>query len=118
MDLTVNARRVDDVVILDLVGRLTLGEPVLRLREIVRTHANDGARKFILNLEGVPYIDSSGLGELLTSYATVKNRGGGLKLLKPEARTAQMIQLTRLDGVIPVFHDERAAVDALQPPGR
>jgi len=115
MDLSVNARRVDDVVILDLAGRLTLGEPVLLLREIVRTHTSDGSRKFILNLAGVPYIDSSGLGELLTSYATVKNKGGGMKLLKPEARTAQLIQLTRLDGVIAVFHDENAAIAALQP---
>ena len=76
MSLNVKTRKVDGIVVVDMSGRLTIGEPVLLLRETLRVQVNDGARQFVLNLGDVSYIDSSGLGELVSAYTTVRNKQG------------------------------------------
>src|SRR5688572_9494503 len=81
MALSVNKRKVNDVVIVDMNGKLAAGEPVLLLRNTIRRFVEDGTRKFLLNLGGVSYIDSSGLGELVTTYTSLRNRQGDVKLL-------------------------------------
>src|SRR2546427_1249053 len=81
MSLNVKTRKVDGIVVVDMSGRLTIGEPVLLLRETLRVQVNDGARQFVLNLGDVSYIDSSGLGELVSAYTTVRNKQGDVKLL-------------------------------------
>src|SRR5205807_1508352 len=95
----------DGVVIIDLSGRLTIGEPVLLLRETIRVLVNDGARNFILNLGDVSYIDSSGLGELVSLFTTVRNKQGDVKLLNLTAKAKDLLQMTKLLTVFDVYDD-------------
>jgi len=114
MSLSLKTRKVGDVVIIDLSGKLTIGEPVLLLRETLRTQTAEGQRKFILNLADVGYIDSSGLGELVSSYTTVRNKGGDVKLLKLTSKTKDLLQMTKLLTVFDVYDDEEKAIASLK----
>jgi anti-sigma B factor antagonist len=114
MSLTLKTRKTDGVVVLDLSGKLTIGEPVLLLRETLRTLSGDGERKFILNLGDVSYIDSSGLGELVSSYTTIRNKGGDVKLLKLTTKTRDLLQMTKLLTVFDVYDEEAAAIANLK----
>jgi anti-sigma B factor antagonist len=116
MSLSLKTRKVEDVVVLDLSGKLTIGEPVLLLRETLRTFTAGGDRKFILNLGDVSYIDSSGLGELVSSYTTVRNKGGDVKLLKLTSKTKDLLQMTKLLTVFDVYDDEGKAIASLKGP--
>ena len=114
MSLNVKTRKVDGVVIIDLSGRLTIGEPVLLLRETLRVQVNDGARQFILNLGDVGYIDSSGLGELVSAYTTVRNKQGDVKLLNLTSKAKDLLQMTKLLTVFDVYDDEATAINKLK----
>ena len=114
MSLSLKTRRVEDIVVLDLSGKLTIGEPVLMLRETLRTHTSGGDKGFILNLGDVSYIDSSGLGELVSSYTTVRNKGGDVKLLKLTSKTKDLLQMTKLLTVFDVYDDEVKAIASLR----
>jgi anti-sigma B factor antagonist len=114
MSLNVKTRKVDGVVIVDLSGRLTIGEPVLLLRETLRVQVNDGARNFILNLGDVAYIDSSGLGELVSAYTTVRNKQGDVKLLNLTTKAKDLLQMTKLLTVFDVYDDETTAINKLK----
>ena len=113
MALSLNTRKVDGVVIVDMSGRLTIGEPVLSLREAVKRFVDDGSLKFVLNLGGVTYIDSSGLGELVTTYTSLKNREGDVNLLNLTKRAKDLLQMTKLLTVFDTYEDEAAAIGAL-----
>src|SRR5438874_13646945 len=89
MSLNVKTRKVDNIIVVDMSGRLTIGEPVLLLRETLRVQVNDGVRQFVLNLGDVSYIDSSGLGELVSAYTTVRNKQGDVKLLNLTAKRSE-----------------------------
>ncbi len=108
MELT--TRQVDGVTIVDIVGRITLGEGNVMIREIVRDLLDKGHRKILLNLSEVQYVDSSGLGELVKTYTTVCNQGGELKLVNLSNRVHELLQLTRLHTVLPVDMDEAGAI--------
>jgi anti-sigma B factor antagonist len=95
-------------------GRLTIGEPVLLLRETLRVQVNDGCRQFILNLGDVSYIDSSGLGELVSAYTTVRNKQGDVKLLNLTTKAKDLLQMTKLLTVFDVYDDEAKAIAALK----
>lgn len=99
--------------VVDLSGKLTVGEPVLVLRETIRTQLNGGSRKFVLNLGGVSYIDSSGLGELVAVYTSVRNKGGDVKLLHLTTKAKDLLQMTKLLTVFDAYEDETKAVAAL-----
>jgi anti-sigma B factor antagonist len=114
MSLNVKTRKVDGIVVVDMSGRLTIGEPVLLLRETLRVHVNDGARQFVLNLGDVSYIDSSGLGELVSAYTTVRNKQGDVKLLNLTAKAKDLLQMTKLLTVFDVYDDEGKAIEALK----
>jgi anti-sigma B factor antagonist len=114
MSLNVKTRRVDNIVIVEMSGRLTIGEPVLLLRETLRVQVNDGVRQFILNLGDVSYIDSSGLGELVSAYTTVRNKQGDVKLLNLTAKAKDLLQMTKLLTVFDVFDDEAKAIEKLK----
>jgi len=114
MSLSLKTRKFEDVSILDLSGKLTIGEPVLLLRENLRSSVNEGERKFILNLGDVSYIDSSGLGELVSSYTTIRNKGGDVKLLKLTNKTKDLLQMTKLLTVFDVYEDEAKAINSLK----
>lgn len=114
MSLTVKTRKVDNVIVVDLSGRLTIGEPVLLLRETLRVQINQGVRHFILNLRDVSYIDSSGLGELVSSYTTVRNKQGDVKLLNLTTKAKDLLQMTKLLTVFDTYDDEAKALAALK----
>ena len=113
MSLNVKTRKVDNVVIVDMSGRLTIGEPVLLFRETLRVQVNNGARSMILNLGQVSYIDSSGLGELVSAYTTVRNKQGDVKLLNLTSKAKDLLQMTKLLTVFDVYDDEAKALAAL-----
>ena len=114
MSLTVKTRKVDNAVVVDMSGRLTIGEPVLLVRETIRVLVNDGARNFVLNLGDVSYIDSSGLGELVSLFTTVRNKQGDVKLLNLTAKAKDLLQMTKLLTVFDVYDDESKALAALK----
>ncbi len=113
MSLSIKTRKMDGVTLLDLSGRLTIGEPVLLLRDNIRTFINDGDMKFVLNLGDVSYIDSSGLGELVSTYTTVRNRQGDVKLLNLTTKAKDLLQMTKLLTVFDTYEDESKAVASL-----
>ena len=112
--MVLKARRLDDVVILDLSGRITMGEGTLILRNNIQKLLADGDRKFLLNLTDVDYIDSSGLGELVTSFTTVRNQSGELKLLNLTRRVQDLLQITKLLTVFETFNSEAEALKTLK----
>jgi anti-sigma B factor antagonist len=109
-----STRQIDGVTIVDLSGRITLGEGTLVLRDAVRDLVGKGNKKILLNLGDVNYIDSSGLGELVSSYTTVHNSGGELKLLKLSRRVHDLLQITKLYTVFDIKDDEAVAVKSFR----
>jgi anti-sigma B factor antagonist len=112
MSLTLKTRKVDGVVVVDLSGRLTIGEPVQSLRDTIRGFVDDKDVRFVLNLGDVSYIDSSGLGELVSIYTTIRNREGDVKLLKLTNKAKDLLQMTKLLTVFDTYDDEAQAVAA------
>jgi anti-sigma B factor antagonist len=106
-------RHIGDVAVLDISGRITLGEGNVMLREIVRELADKGNKKLVLNLGEVQYIDSSGVGELVKTHTTVRNQGGRLKLVNLNKRVNDLLQLTRLSAVFDIERDEASAIKSL-----
>ena len=109
-----NTRLVEDVAILDISGRITLGEGNVMLREIVRDLVDKGNKKIVLNLGEVQYIDSSGMGELVKTHTTVRNQGGQLKLINLNKRIHDLLQMTRLSSVFDIEKDEASAIGSLR----
>lgn len=110
MSLIVNTRKVDGHIIVEVEGRLEFGESCLQLRDIAKRLTSNGGRFFVLNLAGVSYIDSAGLGLLLSLYATIRNQGGDLKLLNVTARVQELLKVTNLINVFSIFDDEDRAI--------
>jgi len=110
LSLKVHKREVDRVEVLDLEGRITIGDSSVTLRDLVRDEVNQGKKKLLLNLAGCTYIDSAGLGELISAFTTVKNRGGELKLLNLTKRIHDLMQITKLYTVFDIYDNEATAV--------
>ncbi len=105
-------REIGDVVVLDVSGRITLGEGNVMLREIVRELAEKGNRRIVLNLAEVNYIDSSGLGELVKTHTTIRNKGGELKLASLSNRVHDLLEMTKLSAVFDIQKDEATALQS------
>jgi anti-sigma B factor antagonist len=101
---------VADVTVIEAAGRITLGENVEILRDQIHQLTAKGRRKILLNLAEVTYIDSSGIGEMVSSFTTLSNLGGSVKLLKLTTRVRDLLQITKLYTVFEVFEDEGEAV--------
>ena len=114
MTMKTSTRQVDGITIVDLSGRITLGEGSVILRDTVRDLVTKGNKKILLNLGDVNYIDSSGIGELVSAYTTVRNQGGELKLLNLTKKVHDLLQITKLYTVFDVKDDEAAAVGAFK----
>jgi anti-sigma B factor antagonist len=114
VNLKTNIRQVDGVNIVDCSGRITLGEGSVVLRDIVKDLLSKGQKKILLNLGDVNYIDSSGIGELVSAYTTVRNQGGELKLLNLTKKVHDLLQITKLYTVFDVKDDEASAVTAFR----
>lgn len=110
MSMKITTRQVDGVTILDLSGRITLGEGSVMLRDAVRDLLAKGSKQILMNLGDVNYIDSSGIGELVSAYTTARNQGGELKLLNLTKKVHDLLQITKLYTVFDVKDDEASAV--------
>jgi len=110
MSLKIETREVAHVTILDITGRIVLGDEIGDLRDAVRALIAEGKKKIILNLVGVDYIDSSGVGELVGSFTTVRNAGGELKLLNLTQKVHDVLYVTKLYTVFDIKDDEFTAV--------
>jgi anti-sigma B factor antagonist len=107
-----NTRQIGDVSVVDVAGRITLGEGSSALRDSVREMVSKGQKKILLNLGEVSYIDSSGIGELVSAFTTVTNGGGQLKLLNLTKRVKDLLQITKLYTVFDVHESEVSAIRA------
>jgi anti-sigma B factor antagonist len=112
MDLRVTYRDAGPITVVDIGGRITLGEGSALLRKTIRDLLDEQRTKILLNLADVNYIDSSGIGELVSAFTTVKNRGGDLKLLHLTKKVHDLLQLTKLFTVFDVYSDEHTALSS------
>jgi anti-sigma B factor antagonist len=108
--MQIEERTVGDVMLLDVKGKITLGEGDELLKDKVNSLVNQGKKKIVLNLAGVPYIDSAGLGEIVRTYTTVSRQGGSLKLLNLTKRITDLLAITKLLTVFETFDSENEAV--------
>ena len=108
--MQISERAVGDVVVLDVKGRITLGDGDEILKDKVNAVVNAGKKKIILNLAEVPYVDSAGLGEIVHTYTTVSRQGGSLKLLNLTKRISDLLSITKLLTVFETFDTEPEAV--------
>ena len=114
MSIKATAREIGSVTIVDLSGRITLGEGSSTLRQMVRDLLAKNQRKILLNLGDINYIDSSGIGELVSGFTTVRNQGGELKLLQLTKKVHDLLQITKLYTVFEVHDSEQAALDSFK----
>jgi anti-sigma B factor antagonist len=112
MSLKSSTRQVDGITVLDLSGRITLGEGSVILRDVIREVLGKGEKKILLNLGDVTYIDSSGIGELVSAFTAVRKEGGELKLLNLTKKVHDLLQITKLYTVFDVKDDEAAALSS------
>ncbi len=110
MSVKLTTRQVGDVTVIDAVGRITLGDGASAFRDTIRSLVGAGQKKLLLNLAEVSYIDSSGIGEMVSGFTTVTNQGGVVKLLSLNKRVKDLLQITKLYTVFEVFDDEAHAV--------
>jgi anti-sigma B factor antagonist len=108
--MKIDTRTIGDVKVLDCVGKITLGEGTMAIRNTVREVLKNGGKKIVLNLAEVNYIDSSGIGELVSTFTTVTNQGGQLKLLNLTKKIQELLAITKLLTVFQVFNNEQEAV--------
>jgi anti-sigma B factor antagonist len=110
MNFTATRREIGDVTVIDMNGRITLGEGSSLLRDLVRENLGKGRKKIVMNLAGVNYIDSTGLGELVSGFRLVKSEGGELKLLNLNKKVTDILQITKLYAVFDIHTQEAQAV--------
>lgn len=111
-DITISERQAGDVTILDLDGKVTIGEGSVALRTAIRRLLGDGKKKILLNLGGVGYVDSSGIGELVSSFTAVNKEGGSLKLLNLTQKIQDLLAITKLLTVFDVYDSESDALSS------
>jgi anti-sigma B factor antagonist len=112
--MKIETRTVGDVQLLDCSGKITLGEGTMAVRNTVRELLKSGNKKIVLNLSDVNYIDSSGIGELVSSFTTVTNQGGQLKLLNLTKKIHELLAITKLLTVFQTFDNEQAAIGSFK----
>ncbi|HYP50871.1 MAG TPA: STAS domain-containing protein [Pyrinomonadaceae bacterium] len=111
-ELTINERQAGDVTVLDMSGRITIGEGSVALRTAIRRLLEEDKKKILLNLGGVGYIDSSGIGELVSSFTAINKEQGQLKLLKLTQKLRDLLAITKLLTVFDVYDDEQEALNS------
>lgn len=109
-DLNISERQAGDITILDLDGKITIGEGSIALRNTIRRLLEEGKKKILLNLGEIGYVDSSGIGELVSSFTTVNREDGSLKLLNLQQKVQSLMAITKLLTVFDVFEDEGDAL--------
>jgi len=112
--MQIEERSAGDVTVLDLKGKMTLGEGDELLKDKINSLLQQGRRKIVLNLEGVPYIDSAGLGQIVGGYTTIARQGGSLKLLNLTKRITDLLSITKLLTVFETYESEQDAVGSFK----
>jgi anti-sigma B factor antagonist len=112
--LTIASREVDGVAVLDLSGRITLGEGSVQVRDAVRGLISKGRKNILLNMGDVNYVDSSGLGELVSAFTSAKNQQAEVKLLSLTKKVHDLLQLTKLYTVFDIYDDEASAITSFK----
>ena len=110
--MKVNVRSEGDVSVVDLSGKITIGEGDVVLRETVETLLKEGRSRIVLNLARISYMDSAGIGELVACYKRSREKGGQLKLLNPSGKVYDLLQLTKLEEIFETFRDEGEAIQS------
>ena len=111
-ELNIRERQAGDVTILDMDGKITIGEGSVAVRSAVRRLLEEGKKKILLNLAGVGYVDSSGIGELVSSFTTINREGGQLKLLNLTQKIQDLLAITKLLTVFDTYDDESQALNS------
>jgi len=114
VSMKAKTRRVDSVTVVDISGRITLGEDLTELRQLIRNLLAQDQKHILLNLADVTYIDSSGIGELVSGFSAASNQGGQLKLLSLTKKVHDLLQITKLLTVFDVYDDEAQAIASFQ----
>jgi anti-sigma B factor antagonist len=114
MSFQVAARELDRIIVVDVVGRLTLTDSRTQLRDLVHVFTGNGHRKFLINLEGVDFVDSNGLGELTRCFCSVRQAGGEMKLVHVNARVQALLEMTRISNLFDIHTEEYAALEAFR----
>ena len=112
MGITLNTRRIGDVSIIDVVGRITIGDGSVAVRDAVQSILAGDQKKILLNLCEVPYVDSSGIGELVMAFSVVTKGGGQLKLAKPTQRVRDLLKISRHDLLFDIHEEEASAIQS------
>jgi anti-sigma B factor antagonist len=113
-ELNINERQAGDVTVLDMSGKITIGEGSVALRTAIRRLLEEGKKRILLNLAGVSYIDSSGIGELVSSFTAINNQGGQLKLLNLTQKLQDLLTITKLLTVFDVYEKEAEALNSFK----
>ena len=113
-ELNMKERQAGDVTVLDMDGKITIGEGSVALRSAIRRLLEESKKKVLLNLAGVSYIDSSGIGELVSSYTAINKDGGQLKLLNLTQKTLELLTITKLLTVFDVYESEPESLDGFK----
>jgi len=114
MGLQIATREFGRVIVVDVVGKLTISESRTQLRDLIHVLSGTGHKRFLLNLAGVDYVDSDGMGELVRCFSTVRQRGGEMKLVQVNKRVADLLQITRLNTLFEIYGEEQVALRAFQ----
>lgn len=114
MGLQITTREFGRVTVVNVTGKLTLSEGRTQLRDLIHVLSGTGHRKFLLNLAGVEYVDSDGMGELVRCYTTVRQTGGEMKLVQVNKRVADLLQITRLNTLFEIYREEQLALRAFK----
>ncbi len=114
MGFQITTREFDRIIVVNAVGKLTLHDSRTQLRDLIHVLSNSGHKKFLLNLAGVEFIDSDGMGELVRCYTVVRQKGGEMKLAQVSKRVADLLQLTRLNTLFEIYSEEQVALRAFQ----
>ena len=112
MGFEISTREINRVTIVDAVGRLTLSDGRTKLRDLIHVLSSGGRKRFLLNLAGVDFIDSDGMGELVRCYSVVRQRGGEMKLAQLSERVEKLLELTRLNTLFDIHCEEQTALRA------
>ena len=115
MGFQLTFRELNRIIVVDAVGRLTLSDSRTQLRDLIHVFAGNGHKKFLINLAGVDFIDSDGMGELVRCYSVVRQRGGEMKLVHVNKRVQDLLQITRLITLFEIYVEEQVALQAFRP---
>ncbi|HKU73887.1 MAG TPA: STAS domain-containing protein [Pyrinomonadaceae bacterium] len=113
-ELNINERQAGDVTVLDMSGKITIGEGSVALRTAIRRLLEEGKKRILLNLAGVSYVDSSGIGELVSSYTAINKEGGQLKLLNLTQKIRDLLTITKLLTVFDTYETEAEALNSFK----